>query len=207
MVRTSTLAMVGALCATVTASLALLIATPQAHAHCDTMSGPIIPEASAALERGDITPVLKWIKPEHETELTAAFASTRRVRSQGPEAKALADRYFLETLIRLHREGEGAPYTGLKDAPPEKIVILADQALANGSAEPLIHALQEHLAAAVSASFGDALKAGESKNKSVAAGREFVEAYVHYMHFVEGIHAAITSTGAHGGEPPLHGHE
>jgi len=32
------------------------------------------------------------------------------------EAEALADRYFIETAIRLHRAGKGAPYTGLKPA-------------------------------------------------------------------------------------------
>jgi len=83
-------------------------------AHCDTMKGPIIPEAKASLEKGDITPILKWIKPECETEVKAAFSLAVKVRGKSPEAKELADKYFFETLIRLHRAGEGAPLQGLR---------------------------------------------------------------------------------------------
>jgi hypothetical protein len=38
------------------------------------------------------------------------------VRTLDLEAKALADRYFFETLVRLYRAGEGAAYKGLKPA-------------------------------------------------------------------------------------------
>ena len=44
------------------------------------------------------------------------------------------------------------------------------------------------------------VEAKKKKDKSVEAGREFVEAYVIYMHYVEGIHAAIMSAGAHHAE-------
>jgi hypothetical protein len=200
-------AIVAALCAAGAVPIALMAVADPVLAHCDTMSGPVIPEALAALEQGDITPVLKWIKPEHEAELKAAFDASQQVRSKGAEARALADRHFLETLVRLHRAGEGAPYTGLKDTPPEEIAILADQALANGSADQLVRDLQNHLAAVLMDSFNAARQASQSKGESVAAGREFVEAYIHYMHYVEGLHAAIVSAGAHGEEPPQHDHE
>jgi hypothetical protein len=166
-------------------------------AHCDTMSGPIIPEAKASLEKGDITPILKWIKPENEREVRQAFLQAVKVRAQSPEAKELADRYFLETLIRLHRAGEGAPYAGLKDTPPEKIVLLADEALVNGSVDPLIKMLQDHLATSIREKFDPALKASKNKDKSIESGREYVESYVLYMHYIEGIHAAIQSKGSH----------
>ena len=175
-------------------------------AHCDTMSGPIIPEAKAALEKGDITPILKWVKPEYKTEVKTAFSLAVEVRDKSPEAKELADKYFLETLIRLHREGEGAPYTGLKDTPPEKIVTLADEALANGSADEMIKKIQTHLAVTINEKFNRALQAGKNKDKNTESGREFVEAYVQYMHYVEGIHTAIISTGAHHSEDTEHKH-
>lgn len=178
-----------------------------AYAHCDSMSGPVIPEAMAALEKGDITPVLKWIKPEYETEVKTAFALAVQVRDKSPEAKKLADKYFLETLIRIHRAGEGAPYTGIKETPPEKIVILTDQALASGSADELIEKIQTHLAEAIKEKFNKALKASKNKDKSVESGREFVEAYVQYTHYIEGIHAAIMSTGSHHGDSPEVGKE
>ena len=174
-----------------------LFAGISAYAHCDTTGGPVIPEARAALEKGDVTPILKWIKADNEAEIKAAFAKAVVVRTNGPEAQELADRYFLETLVRLHRAGEGAPYTGIKDAPVEPIVALADQALADGSAEEMIAKMSGHMAAAVKAKFDRAMETAKSKDTSIEAGREFVEAYVTYMHYVEGIHAAIMSAGEH----------
>ena len=50
-------------------------------------------------------------------------------------------------------------------------------------------------------------EARKNKDKSVEAGREFVEAYVIYTHYVEGIHIAIMSAGGHGhAEAPTAGH-
>lgn len=176
-------------------------------AHCDTTSGPIIPEARAALNSGDVTPVLKWVKKENEAQIRAAFAKAVAVRTKGPEAKELADQYFLETLIRLHRAGEGAPYTGIKDEPVAPIVALADKALADGSADAMIKRMSDHMAKGVKEKFNKALEAGKSKDKSVEAGRAYVEAYVAYTHYVEGIHAAIKSGGGHHHAGAAAGHE
>jgi hypothetical protein len=167
------------------------------YAHCDTMSGPVVADAKSALEKGVITGVLKWIKPEHETELKKAFSLTVKIRVQNPESKELADRYFFETLVRLHRAGESAPYTGLKETPPEPIIVMADESLAKGTSDEMIKEIQAHLAAAIKEKFDKALQAGKNKDKNVEAGREYVEAYVQYTHFIEGIHAAIMSTDSH----------
>ncbi len=177
-----------------------MIGVNTAWAHCDTMSGPVISDAKAALEKRDVTPVLKWVKPAYEAEIKAAFAQVVKVRAKDPEARALADRYFFETLIRIHRAGEGAPYTGLKDTPPEEIISMADEAIASGSAEKVISKMQADLAVAIKERFNRAFQAGKSKNKSVEAGREFVESYVQYTHYVEGVQAAITAGGAHHGD-------
>ena len=174
-----------------------LLLARAAWSHCDTPGGPVIPEAKAALEKGDVTPVLKWVKKENEPEIKAAFAKAVAVRARGPEAKELADQYFLETLVRLHRTGEGAPYTGIKDEPVEPIVAMADKALADGSADHMIKELGGHMAKAVREKFAEALEAKKNKDKSVEAGRGFVEAYVIYVHYVEGIHGAIMSGGGH----------
>ena len=185
----------------------LLLASP-AWSHCDTAGGPVIPEAKAALEKGDVTPILKWVKKENEPEIKAAFAKAVTVRAKGPEARELADQYFIETLVRLHRAGEGAPYTGIKDEPVEPIVALADKALADGSPDDMIKEMSGHMANAVREKFNKALGAKKNKDKSVDAGREFVEAYVTYMHYVEGIHAAIRSAGSdhHPGTAESAGH-
>ncbi len=171
-----------------------------AFAHCDSMTGPVVPEARAALESGDISPVLKWIMPEYEAEISAAFHRAVEVRALGGDAQELADRYFLETLIRVHREGEGAPFTGLKDDPAAPIVVMADQALADGSVDGMIEKINRHLASAVAENFQKALKASRNKDRSVEAGREFVAAYVTYVHYVEGVHDAIIAAGSHHAE-------
>ena len=181
------------------AGISVLLAG-SAFAHCDTTSGPVIPEAKAALEKGDVTPILKWVKQDNEAEIKAAFTKAVAVRAKGPEAKELADQYFLETLVRLHRAGEGAPYTGIKDEPVEPIVAMADKALADGSADEMIKKISGHMAAAIKEKFTKVVEAQKNKDKSVEAGREFVEAYVIYMHYVEGIHTAIMSAGAHHAE-------
>lgn len=165
--------------------------------HCDTVNGPVIAAARVALEKGDITSVLKWIKKDAEPEVRAAFKKVLAVRSKGAEAKDLADTYFFETLVRIHRAGEGAPYTGIKNEPVEPIVALADKALETGSVDEMIRKVTSHVAEGIKERFNKALEMKKESDKSVNAGREFVEAYVQYMHYVEGIHNAVMSAGGH----------
>lgn len=168
-------------------------------AHCDTLTGPVVTSARAALEKGEVTPVLKWVKPEGEAEIRDAFKKAMAVRAAGGEARDLADRWFFETLVRVHRAGEGAPYTGLKDVPEEPIIRMADRSLAAGNVDDLIAKLNQHTAAKVRALFKKALEARKDEDRSVAAGREAVEAYVIYVHYLENLHAAIAGGDAHAG--------
>jgi len=169
-----------------------------ASAHCDSLDGPVVNEARTALEKGDVAPVLKWVRAEQEATVQEAFKQARSVRQLNPEARALADRYFFETVVRVHREGEGASYTGLKPAgmidPP---IVKADQALAGGSVDKLADAISAHVGQALRERFAHALAAKKQAEASVDAGREFVEAYVQYVHFVEGIVGLVHGEHAH----------
>jgi len=170
-------------------------------AHCDTLAGPVVQAARVALEKGDITPLLKWVQVEDEKEIREAFEKTLAVRSKGAEAKELADMYFFETLVRIHRAGEGAPYTGLK--PGEAIdpaVALADKALESGSVDKMVDILTKAMADGIRERFQHASETKKHADDSVAAGREFVEAYVVFTHYVEGLHAVIKGAGGHHGE-------
>ena len=165
-----------------------LLLPPMLAAHCDTMGGPVIADAKIALETRDLTPVLKWVKPEHEGEIRAAFTLTLKARAQGPEAHELADRFFFETLVRVHREGEGAPYTGLKPVEAvEPITVESDKALESGNLDTVMKTLQENTAKGVRRRFARALEARKHANESVAAGREYVEAYIEFTHYVESL--------------------
>ena len=195
--------------AAIAAALGLVAPRP-APAHCDTMSGPVVQAAQQALAKGDVTPVLKWIKPEHEAEIRKAFAESLAVRARGPQACALADRYFFETVVRIHRQGEGAPYTGLKPADSElgPAIEGADQALAGGSVEGLGKLLTAEVEHGLRARFEHALETKKHAESSVEAGREFVAAYVEYVHYAERIHQAAQSRAGHheAAAEPAHDH-
>jgi hypothetical protein len=167
-----------------------------AQAHCDTLNGPVVAAAKEALTKGDITPVLMWIKPENEAEVRGAFTKALAVRGKGPEAQELADTYFFETLVRIHRAGEGAPYTGLKAEEIEPPVAAADKALATGSVAALVKMVTEKAADGIRGRFRHTREKQEHAKENVTAGRDFVEAYVLFTHYVERIY--IDAEGTHG---------
>ena len=113
----------------ISAISALFLATPQdASAHCDTLDGPVIQDARKAIAARDITPVLKWVKAKDEKAVRAAFKKVLAGKGKNPEA---AEQSFFTTLVRIHRAGEGAPFSGLKPAGAvEPAVAEADKALA-----------------------------------------------------------------------------
>jgi hypothetical protein len=162
------------------------------YAHCDTLDGPVVSDARVAISQGKLTPALKWIKPQFEAELKSAFTATLRAR-KSPESRELADRYFFETLVRLHREGEGAPYTGLKPAGTkiEPIISAADKAIQSGSVDKLANDMSHSLEAGVLRRFKEVRSRKAQADKSVASGREYVEAYVEFVHYVEELEKSI----------------
>ncbi|MBW6519513.1 MAG: hypothetical protein K0A99_00655 [Desulfoarculaceae bacterium] len=182
-------------------ALLFIVVSKNAFAHCDTLDGPVVQTARMALAEGDVTPLLKWVQVADEKEIRSAFQKTLAVRTKGAEVKELADMYFFETLVRVHRTGEGAPYTGLK--PGEAVdpaVALADQALESGTVDKLVGVLTNAMANGIRQRFQQASETKKHADESVAAGREFVEAYVVFTHYVEGLHANIKGGGAHHSE-------
>ena len=167
----------------------LLLFSAAAAAHCDSLDGPVIRDAIAALEKRDAAPVLKWVKSEHEAEVRDAFARAIAVRGLTTQARQLADRYFFETLVRIHRAGEGEPFTGLKPAGSiEPGIDAADKALEKGSGAALATQLAQAVHEGVRSRFDATLALRKHANDSVDAGRKYVEAYVDYVHFVENVH-------------------
>jgi len=186
------------------AMLALVAWPAPARAHCDTLDGPVVKAAQLALARADVTPVLRWVRPEDEAEVRDAFERTLVVRRGGPDARTLADRFFFETVVRVHRVAEGAPYTGLKPAGSvEPAIALADRALETGSADALIDELTAVVAVGLRDRLARAAAAARLADTSVDAGRAFVAAYVEFIHYAEGVHVAATTGGAHHGEAHL----
>ncbi len=182
-------------------TLIIFAASQSVYAHCDTLDGPVVKEARVALDNGDITPLFKWLRPSDENVIRDAFEMARAVRAKGGKAKELADMYFFETLVRIHREGEGAPYTGLKPGVAvDPAVALADKALVNGNVDKLVNVLSNAMANGIRKRFQHASETQKHADDSVAAGREFVESYVVFTHYVEGLHGLIKGGAAHHGE-------
>ena len=185
---------------------ALLVSAPRAEAHCDSVDGPVVVDAKAALGKADVSPVLKWVSANQEPEVRDAFQKTLAVRKLGPDAQQLADTAFFETLVRLHRETEGAAYTGLKRGVKEPAFIgNLESALASGSVDAFAKLVGEHAAAKVKEKFAVALAAKAKADASPADGRTYVAAYVDLMHSTKAIVEAVHGGPAGHAAPPAHG--
>jgi hypothetical protein len=167
--------------------LIVLLASPcrLAFAHCDTMDGPVIADAKKAIEQNNVNYVLKWVKPENEKELADSYSLVMKVRGLGPEARELADKYFFETLIRLHRSGEGVPFTGVKPSgtPIDEKILAADQAIASGDLSLLEKMVAKEALPELKKRFAKALSLKNFAVNDVKVGREYVESYVQFFHF------------------------
>jgi len=171
------------------------------YAHCDTMSGPVAIAAGKALESGDIKLVQIWVGQSQEKELKERFRECLSVRKMGGQAKELADKYFIETVIRLHRQAEGMPFTGVKPAqplPPD--VAAAEKALETGDIKIVTDLLNEEIKSGVQKWFDQAMQAKKHKNESIESGREWVDAYVKYVVYVHGLALQINAGPQHGVE-------
>jgi hypothetical protein len=179
-----------------------------ASAHCDALDGPVVLAARSALESRDVAKVLRWVDAGQETTVREAFDRTIKVRTLGGDAQALADTWFFETLVRLHRTSEGEPFEGLK--PPggiDPLVTALDQTLASGNIEALVARVSDHVTSGIRRRFARVLEARTKADESVERGREFVAAYVEYVHYVEGIHGAAMGSAGHSSEPAIGGHQ
>lgn len=182
--------------------------------HCDTMDGLVVTLARRALETGNVNLVLLWVREQDEAEIRESFKHALAVRKLGAEAKDLADRHFFETLVRVHRAGEGAPYTGLKPAGRDlgPAVPAGDRALEDGSIDKVHKVLNDAIRAGLHEHFHRAMERKGFDANDVKAGRRYVEAYVPYIHYVEALWQAA-SGAAHGhhaeaphAEEELHAH-
>jgi len=178
------------LAASSAAILALTWNLPVA-AHCDTLDGPVVGAARKALESGNVNLVLVWVQKKDETEIRNHFQKTVAVRKINTHAKDLADMYFFETLVRLHRAGEGAGYTGLKPAGEvEPPIAAADKALESGKLEDVVKLISERMHAGLERHFKEVASKKKYSPDDIAAGRAFASAYVEYTHYVERLYEA-----------------
>ena len=157
-------------------------------AHCDTADGPAVTAGRRALETGNLNPALAWLPADGEAELRDVFDKALRVRTLGDDAAELADRLFLETLVRIHRMAEGVGFTGVQPsgAEIEPVVAAADDAIATGSDAALLPMVPAERRAELHERFHAALALKGVDVDDVAAARRYVAAYVSFVKHAEG---------------------
>ncbi|TYP94826.1 hypothetical protein LX73_0115 [Fodinibius salinus] len=168
-------------------------------AHCDRVNGPVAVAAKQALETGDVSKVLIWVGEQQAEELQTKFKQSLKVYNSGKESQKLAEQYFMETTVRLHREAEGMPYTGLKPAQPSSEDIqTAEKALESGNLSPVTDLLAEEIQKKTDELYQHAMEMEEKKGQSVEAGRQWVDAYVKYIVYVHKLYQNIQAGPVHG---------
>lgn len=182
------------------------VIVPTVEAHCDTADGPAVADGRRALETGNVNYALKWIQPDGEAELTEVFTKSLAVRKLGADAAAVADRLFLETLVRLHRMGEGVGFTGIQPTGThvDPIVVAADQALEVGNDHKVLALAPAERRDELHRRFAVALGKKSFDINNVAAARDYVAAYVSFFKYAEGEDHAH-GHAAHG--HAAHGHD
>jgi hypothetical protein len=177
----------------------LIIFSYRLFAHCDGIDGPVVKAATEALQNRDVNLVLIWVQEKDETEVINAFESTLKIRELSPDVKDLADKYFFETVVRLHRSGEGEPYTGLKPAGRNlgPVILLADKSINNSSDEELVRFIISHVNKKLEENFDNVNALSNYKTEDISKGREFVEAYIQFIHYAEKLYELTSHSEGH----------
>jgi hypothetical protein len=165
--------------------------------HCDSLDGPVVRAAQRALEAGNAALVLPFVPQASEKEILDVFHQVMAARKAGGAARDVADRHFFETVVRVHRAGEGAPFTGLKPAGLDvgPVIPVAEKAIEGGD----VAALEEILVGTVREALTDRfhrlehLRAGA--HRGVAGARAYVEAMLGLEVWAHGLYQAATSKG------------
>jgi uncharacterized protein DUF6448 len=189
--------------------LAFSLVPLPADAHCDGIDGPVVAAARRALDTGNVNHALVWVQEGDARGIEDAFRMASAVRGLGPEAKKVADHHFFETLVRVHRAGEGAAYTGLKPAGRDlgPSIPAADRALETGNLEPLEDLVVDATREGLKRRFAAAMAKKTFAADDVATGRQYVSAYVEYIHGAERAYeAAGAPAHAVSAEPSTAGH-
>ena len=166
----------------------LILSTNITFAHCDTMDGPLISDARKALGQNNVNYVLKWVSAANESEIRDAFNLVMKVRGLNSEAKELSEKYFFDILVRIHRAGEGVPFTGVKPSgtPVDEKVLAADKSIEIGNLLPLKGKVSEDDMPELTELFKKVISLKNFDVNNVEAGREYIEAYVQFFKFAEG---------------------
>ncbi|MEJ2194956.1 MAG: DUF6448 family protein [Ignavibacteriaceae bacterium] len=182
------------------AILLVLFTVSNLSAHCDGIDGPVVKSAQKSLEDNNVNYVLAWIKPEFEQEVKNVFSDVMSIRNQNEEIRKISDYYFFETVVRLHRLGEGEPYTGLKPVGREisPAIMTADLSIEHSEIKKIESLLIGAVTESIEEKFEVVMNRSKFNPDNIDAAREYVEAYVNYIHFAERVFELSQSKHSHG---------
>ena len=162
--------------------------------HCDSMDGPVVKAATKALETGDVNVILPYVHKEGEAEVLNAFEKVLSLRKYPNGAKEVADLYFFETVVRIHRAGEGAAFTGLKPAGLSvgPVIPVAENAIETGSPHELLQILSDTVRAEIKRRFDQVMQLKKRVGVSVDGNREYVEAMLGLQVYSHKLYACAT---------------
>jgi uncharacterized protein DUF6448 len=164
--------------------------------HCDSMDGPVVMAARRALEARAPQVVLPYVPKDAEDEVRHAFDAVIAIREHDPVVREVADRHFFETVVRLHRAGEGAPYTGLKPAGLDHgpVIPVAERALETGSPDELVELLSRRVEDQVRTRFAQVMDLKAKANGDLDINRAYVEAMLGLQVWSHSLYAAAGSS-------------
>ncbi len=167
----------------------IFIFTNTVSAHCDTMKVPVVKASQKALETGNINYLLIWVQAKDEQEIKNVFEKVLNVRKLNDEAKEIADMYFFETVVGVHRMGEGEPYTRFEPAGyhPEEGIEAADVAIEKNSLSEVLAHIPKVKQKDVKNLFTDLQSKINYDVNDLTAGRNYMTAYVQFIHYVESL--------------------
>jgi hypothetical protein len=111
----------------------------------------------------------------------------------------VAQQWFFETVVRIHRAGEHAPYTGLKPAGLDvgPVIPLAEKAVESGDVEDVYRLLAEEMRHRLVGRLQRVRQLADSRDTSVAAGRDYVHAMLGFQVYANHLYQCLR-TDPHG---------
>lgn len=167
--------------------------------HCDSMDGPVVKAAIKALKTQNVNLILPYVPKDGENEVINAYNKVIKLRNQNDEVKYIADQYFFETIVRIHRAGEGAPFTGLKPAGLDHgpVVPVAEEAVETGSADKLITFLTDSLKSEIEKKFAKVMELKKQENRPVDKARQYVSNMLGFIVNSHKLYECITADTHH----------
>lgn len=167
--------------------------------HCDSLDGPVVTAARQALDVGDVNLVLPFVHSDGEDEVRAMFDKVKPVRGLSPQARETADLLFFETVVRVHRAGEGAPFTGLKPAGLSvgPVIPLAERAVKGDATEELAEFLTRTLREELDHRLDRVHDLARHRKRSVEDARRYVEAMLGLEVYSHHVYQTLRATNDH----------